>query len=148
MPDPTKEFFDGVAQRGPGIIARKYRGTMRFDLRHDSRTEHWYLTMADGSVRVTRESSDADAVVHVDAELFDQLVTSVRDVHAAWLRGALNVEGNIVLLTPFRDLLPPSPGAHDPGVRAWARRLGGGRPESMGTPQPGPDGDQRGEVAS
>jgi hypothetical protein len=123
MSDPTIEFFDRVGRTRPNYLPRKFDGTMRFDLRHGERTEHWYLTICDGDVEVSREHSTADSVLRTDKELFDRLVTGHRGVKAALLRGALTVEGDIQLLTVFRDLLPGPPGAHDPGVRARARRL-------------------------
>jgi hypothetical protein len=123
MSDPTSDFFDRVGRNKPNYLPRKFNGTIRFDLRHQQRTEHWYLTICDGDVRVSRERTDADAVVHTDKELFDGMAQGYRGVKAALLRGALTIEGDITLLTAFRDLLPGPAGARDPGVRARARRL-------------------------
>jgi hypothetical protein len=123
MTDPTTEFFDRVAQIDNRAVEQKYEGTIRFDLRTDQRTEHWYLTLSDGMAGVSRENIDADAVIRLDKDLFDEVVTGEENVHAAWLRGALTLEGRVPLLTAFRDLVPSPPGAHDPREWAQSRRL-------------------------
>ena len=48
-------------------------GTLRLDMREDGCTDHWYLTVADQQVRVTRSADDADLVVRADRAVFDQL---------------------------------------------------------------------------
>jgi hypothetical protein len=122
MSSPTADFFNEIGRRRTGDVPTKFHGTIRFDLLRDGRTEHWYLAIDEGTVTVSREHSEATSTIQTDEELFDLMVTGRRGVKAALLRGALTVEGDISLLTAFRDLLPGPPVAHDPGVRALARR--------------------------
>ncbi|MDM4718269.1 SCP2 sterol-binding domain-containing protein [Micromonospora sp. WMMA1363] len=89
-------------------------GTVRLDSRGGGRTEHWYLTIADQRVTVTRRADDADLVVRADRAVFDQIAAGVLHPAAALGRNELTVRGDIRLFMTLRRLFPGPPGAHHP----------------------------------
>ncbi len=114
MPEPIADFFQQVAVRGHEPVLEGTAFTLRFDLRHGAGTEHWYVTVDDGDVRVSREVRAAECVVHMDAALFRRLIAGATAAQAAWLRGELTVEGNPVPHRLFDRIYPGPPGARDP----------------------------------
>ncbi|MBM0234330.1 SCP2 sterol-binding domain-containing protein [Micromonospora sp. STR1_7] len=102
-------------------------GTLRLDVRGDGCTEHWYLTIADQHVRVTRAADDASLVVRADRAVFDRLANGEAHIAAALLRNDLTAQGDIRLLTLLRRIFPGPSGARHPrelGRAALAGRDG------------------------
>ncbi|MGI5522279.1 SCP2 sterol-binding domain-containing protein [Micromonospora sp. CA-259024] len=100
-------------------------GTIRLDVRGDGCTDHWYLTIADQHVRVTRAADDADLVLSLDRPLFDQMADGEMHPGASLLRNELTVQGNMRLLMMLRRIFPGPPGARHPrelGRAAMANR--------------------------
>ncbi|MFB9240044.1 SCP2 sterol-binding domain-containing protein [Plantactinospora siamensis] len=118
MSDPIADFFDRM-DRYPPSVPPKYRGSIRFDVATDSRTEHWGMIFDRGRVRVFREDQEADCVVRTNRPLFEGLASGSNGVYAAMLRNRISIEGDLTLLTAVRMLLPGPPGAHHPAD--WAR---------------------------
>ncbi|WP_422739326.1 SCP2 sterol-binding domain-containing protein [Micromonospora sp. WMMD729] len=106
-------------------------GTLRLDLRDDGYTEHWYLTVADQHIKVTRSADDADLVVRASRAIFDELVSGDLPPGTALLRNELTLRGDMRLLLVLRRVLPGPKGARHPrelGRAALARRSApGGR---------------------
>ena len=100
-------------------------GTVRLDVRCDGCTEHWYLTIADQHIQVTRSSDDADLVVGASRDVFDKLANGRMHLAVALLRNELTVRGNMALLMLLRRVFPGPAGARHPrelGRAALARR--------------------------
>ncbi|MFF4878568.1 SCP2 sterol-binding domain-containing protein [Micromonospora sp. NPDC000668] len=100
-------------------------GTLRLDVRGDGGTSHWYLTIADQHVAVTRSADEAELVVRADRAVFDQLASGERHLAAALLRNELTVRGNMRLLMVLRRIFPGPSGARHPrelGQAALAER--------------------------
>jgi glycogen debranching enzyme len=114
MTDVTAEFFDALARRGYDPRLENVNGTMRFDLAHDDRIDHWFVDIDDGNVSVSREERDADCVVQTDKAVFDRLVTGETISRAAWMRDQVTIHGPLSLLRLFERLYPSPPGARDP----------------------------------
>ena len=107
--DPTRTFFDDLAERRHEPLLRNASGTLRFDLVDGRRVEQWYVTIDDGDVTVSHEKAAADTVLRVDRPLFDQIASGRMNAMAAALRGALVPEGNLSLLILFQRLFPGPP---------------------------------------
>ncbi|MCW3815051.1 SCP2 sterol-binding domain-containing protein [Micromonospora sp. DR5-3] len=112
-----------VAGRHPDL-PENTAGSLRLDLRDGGRTEHWYLTIDQQDVRVSRSSDNAELVVGGDREVFDRLAEGGLNPAAAVLRNDLTVQGNLRLLLTLRRLFPGPPGARHPREAACG---GGGR---------------------
>ncbi|RLP95559.1 SCP2 sterol-binding domain-containing protein [Micromonospora sp. CV4] len=102
-------------------------GTLRLDAREDGHTEHWYLTVADQHVRVTKSGDDADLVVRAAPAVLDRLASGETHVATALLRNELTAQGDIQLLMLLRRIFPGPAGARHPrelGRAAMAGREG------------------------
>jgi putative sterol carrier protein len=104
---PTDAFFDGLAARGNEPLMRSASGTVRFDLADGDEVEHWYVTMRGGGVEVSHKKANADALVRLDRDAFDGMVSGTVNAMAATLRGELEVEGDLGLVMLFQRLFPP-----------------------------------------
>jgi len=129
---PIDRFFGGLAEAGHIATFERETATIRFDLldrenlddqnrdRHE-RVEHWYLTMADGEVTVTRQDwpaddrpaddRPADAIVRARRPDFEAIVTGRLNAQAAILRGLATCEGNMAAVVMFQRCLPGPPGS-------------------------------------
>ena len=114
MTDPTAAFFDQLARHGHEPLLEEAEGTLRFDPVDARGTDHWFVEMNRGDVRVSREARAADCIVHMDRAVLDRIVTGETQAQPAWLRRLLWVEGNLVLLRIFDRVFPGPPEAHDP----------------------------------
>ena len=56
--------------------------------------------------------------MRADKAVFDRVASGEQNGMAAFLRGAIEVEGDQALLLPFQRLFPPRPGARDETTRA------------------------------
>ncbi len=132
MVSPIDRFFGGLAEAGHIATFERETATIRFDLldrenlddqnrdRHE-RVEHWYLTMADGEVTVTRQDwpaddrpaddRPADAIVRARRPDFEAIVTGRLNAQAAILRGLVTCEGNMAAVVMFQRCLPGPPGS-------------------------------------
>ena len=105
--DATTRFFQALAERGHEPALAKARGTLRFDLRDDgARPERWLITISKGDVAVSQKSGKADCVVRADRALFDGIASGETNAMAAFLRGAIQVEGDGGLLLAFQRVFP------------------------------------------
>ncbi len=132
MVSPIDRFFGGLAEAGHIATFEREAATIRFDLldrenlddqdrdRHE-RVEHWYLTVADGEVTVTRQDRPADdrpaddrpadAIVRARRPDFEAIVTGRLNAQAAILRGLVTCEGNMAAVVMFQRCLPGPPGS-------------------------------------
>ncbi|MEV4626338.1 SCP2 sterol-binding domain-containing protein [Micromonospora sp. NPDC049523] len=114
MGEVTTSFFHGLGERAPDLLPKRAHGTLRFDLRNGTETEHWFVAMHHGNISVSPDRRDADCVVHVDGELFDRFTTGQANVISAMIRTECVLDGDIPLLMMFRRFFPAAPGAVDP----------------------------------
>jgi putative sterol carrier protein len=121
----TDRFFETLAGRGHEPLLEKASGTVRFDLADGAQTDHWMVRIEHGDLQVTRDDADADSVVRVPRNIFEQLATGQMNAFAALLRGQAAAEGNLELTVLLQRLLPGPP------------RGELSRPEAGPTPPPG-----------
>ena len=103
----TEEYFDRLCDHRQPILA-KTSGTLRFDVVEGESVLCWYVTIVKGDVSYTRgtEQKPADAVVHVEKKLFDDIVAGRGNAVAAVLRGEIGVEGKLDLVIVCQRLFP------------------------------------------
>jgi putative sterol carrier protein len=122
----TDRFFQTLADRKHEELLEKTSGKLRFDLSHGEQTDHWMVTVKDGDLAVSRDDeADADSIVRMPRNLFDQLVAGRVNAFTALLRGEAAVKGNLELPVLLQRLLPGPPRGEQP------------RPEAEPTPPPG-----------
>jgi SCP-2 sterol transfer family len=104
--DPISEFFASLAAPGQIATFAGESATLRFDVTSDGKMQHWYLTINNASVTVTRDSGPADAVVRIERPYLEEIVTGRLNAQAAMLRQVLTVEGSMAALMMFQRCLP------------------------------------------
>jgi putative sterol carrier protein len=110
MTDATAEFFEALAGRGHEPVLAKATGTLRFDLSDGGgRAERWLITISQGDVAVSHRNAKADCVVRTDRTLFDGIASGQANAMAAFLRGAIEVDGDRGLLLAFQRAFPGPP---------------------------------------
>jgi putative sterol carrier protein len=123
MADATAEFFDGLSRRGHEPLLGKLRATVRFDIVDGKRTDHWMLGLDDGDLAVSRSDGDADCVIQADKAAFDKVASGRTNAMAAYLRGALTLDGEPRLLVRLIRLFPDPVGTPEAsGDRAVGKR--------------------------
>jgi len=107
--DPTASFLEDLAVQPTLPLLAHTSGSIRIDLDDGGETSHWYLQVDRGSVKVTHRSGKADAVVRCQKKLFDQMCRGGANATAAMLRGVLEVEGDLGLVSSLARLMPGPP---------------------------------------
>lgn len=108
--DPTTQFFEALAARGHDPALAKVTGRIRIDLTDgDSRPVRWLITITKGDVALSHRNAKADCVVRSDRALFDRIASGEANAMTAFLRGAVEVDGDRGLLLAFQRVLPGPP---------------------------------------
>jgi putative sterol carrier protein len=123
-PDPTAALFQELVSQGPSPMLHHVSGTIRIDLHNGPEVEHWYVTLDKGGVAVSHRNTKADAVMRAEKKLFDGMCKGTVNADAAVLRGVLDVEGNLGLLTSFARLFPGPPRSRDSFLEREKERSG------------------------
>ncbi|MCW3819396.1 SCP2 sterol-binding domain-containing protein [Micromonospora sp. DR5-3] len=110
----TDEFFEEFTRRASRRLRARDFGTIRLDASADGRTDHWYLTVTNGTVTVSRDERSADCVMRADRKFFEALLTGRTNLDAAVLRRRYTIEGDPTKLYLLERMLPDPPGARDP----------------------------------
>jgi predicted lipid carrier protein YhbT len=117
LKDLTAEFFDRLGRGDQEMLPKKITTTIRFDLEHDGQTDHWFIEIEAGLIRVSREDRPADCVTRAGKCLFERITTGEANVFSEMFRNRLIVEGDrSMMLLAMRKLFPGPPGAHDSRV--------------------------------
>ncbi|MEH0973343.1 SCP2 sterol-binding domain-containing protein [Micromonospora sp. CPCC 205546] len=110
MADATEDFFHGLARRGHDRRLRSIdEGSVRFDISHDGRTDHWLVSIDKGDIRVDEEATGGDAVVAADRAVFDRIASGEAYFLTTVLRGEAAVAGSPRIFASVRKLFPPPP---------------------------------------
>jgi putative sterol carrier protein len=109
-------FFDSIAGPHPAV-PRTISGSLRFDLENGNRIEHWLVTFNKGAVSAARSNAAADCVAHTDKATMEAIIQGRVNAMAALLRGAMKIEGQVLLLAL-------SALANAPAARTQAKRVG------------------------
>ena len=106
MSDATTEFFESLSGRGHEPLLGNARGTLRIELADGKKAERWLVSVDRGDVAVSHRNGKADCIVRADRAVFDGLARGEVNAVAAFLRGAIAVEGDSQLLVLFQRLFP------------------------------------------
>jgi putative sterol carrier protein len=121
MTEPTRAFFKRLSEQHQPLL-ESLTGVVRFDIADGERTEHWYLQIRKGDVTVSHKESEADCVLSADIGTFDAILAGKMNAMAAVLRGALILEGKVILLTALQRLFPGTSEAPEKPQAGYARR--------------------------
>ncbi|MFC7548314.1 SCP2 sterol-binding domain-containing protein [Plantactinospora sp. GCM10030261] len=113
MTEMVAAFFERLPRRHD-VLPENVSATIRFDVSmHEGQTDHWYVRMRRGEVRVSRSVQPADCVIQGDAAVFDGLRRG-GSLLAALFRNDLSVSGDMRVFALLRQVLPGPPDARDP----------------------------------
>lgn len=104
--DPVSQFLAGLAEPGHLATFEGNSETIRFDVFDGKNVERWHVSMASGDVEVTHRNHPADAVVRIERQYFEAMVTGRLNAQAAFLRGLFSCEGSMAALIAFQRCLP------------------------------------------
>jgi hypothetical protein len=100
------EFFDELGKRGQDPRLTKAKGTARFDIADNGRSERWLLTIDKGNVGISHKNAAADCLVRTNRAFFDRAVAGKQNFFAGVLRGEVTVDGDPKLLVLLQRLFP------------------------------------------
>lgn len=106
MKASTAAFFDELGRRGHEPLLGRVSATVRFDISDGTSVDHRLLRIERGDIRVSSDDVPADCVVIVGAALLDEIIAGRTGAMAAFLRGALLVEGDPEVLVLVQRLFP------------------------------------------
>ena len=121
MTEPTRAFFARLSQQHQPML-ESTTGTVRFDIADGERTEHWYLRIHKGDVAVSHAADEADCVLSAEIGTFDEILSGRMNAMAAVLRGAVRMEGKVVLITVLQRLFPGASEVPAEPPAGYARR--------------------------
>jgi hypothetical protein len=108
--DPISAFFATLAA-GHHETFEDQSASIRFDVRDGASTDSWHVTISSGDVTVTHSDSAADAVIRVERQHLEAMVTGRLNAQAAILRGLYFCEGSMAACVTFQRCLPGPPGS-------------------------------------
>jgi putative sterol carrier protein len=97
-------------------------GLVRIDVHDGERVEHRYLRLERGVVTPVDGGDEADCIISGERETLEAVITGRANVMAALLRGALRVEGRIMLLVALQRLFPAREHLGERAPAGYARR--------------------------
>jgi hypothetical protein len=140
VPDPTVDFFDGVARRRHEPLLERVSTVVRFDLGDGQQRDLWTLVVRRGDLAVAHGESDPaqrpdmhdtdrpECVISTSRAIFERIAGGRTKPMTAWLRNEVVVEGRLSPLIMLERLLPGPPDAHDPRAMVAARLADERRP--------------------
>jgi putative sterol carrier protein len=111
MAEATAEFFERLEREGHEPVLEKATGRIRIDLVNGNTTESWLVAVDRGDVSVSHENGETDCALRTSEKLFEEMVRGQENAMAAFLRGAIEIEGDPEFLVLFQRLFPGPPHA-------------------------------------
>jgi putative sterol carrier protein len=103
MTDTTQAFFEQLAEHRYEPLLHSISGTIRWDIEGAG---SWFVGIQNGSVTVSRASTEADCVCKCSKEDFDRMVVGKQNPITLALQGKMKVTGNFGLAQIFQRLFP------------------------------------------
>jgi putative sterol carrier protein len=107
--DPTRRFFDELAQRGYEPLLRNLSGAVRFDISDGKSVERRYLSVDKGQISVSGRGSGGKNIIRADRAVFGRIAAGELNPVAAVLRGEFAIEGDWRMLVLVQRLFPGPP---------------------------------------
>jgi putative sterol carrier protein len=106
MSEATTRFFAGLESDDRRSLIANMNGTLRIELTNGGTTERWLVAAQKGDLHVSHGNAKADCTLRAPEDVFEKLVRGEDNPMAAFLRGAVTVEGDSELVVLFQRLLP------------------------------------------
>jgi putative sterol carrier protein len=125
--NPSEVYFNRLAKSGYQQLLHRVSGTLRFDIDQEDGDVHtWYVKIDHGTLDVSRADRRGDGVAAAPAadcvlagseSEFDRILTGKDSFAAAFVRGAVSVQGDHTLAQNIRRFSPPAEPASQPEKR-------------------------------
>jgi putative sterol carrier protein len=106
MSEATTRFFAGLEADDHRALLANMNGTLRVELTNGQTTERWLVAAEKGDLHVSHGNAKADCTLRAPTDVFEKLVRGEDNPMAAFLRGAVTVEGDSELVVLFQRLFP------------------------------------------
>jgi hypothetical protein len=116
------QFIEELRRRRHVGVLDKTVGTIRLDIVHRDRTDHWLVSVNLGDLHVTSGYREADCAFQMDETAFRRLAEGETVPFAAYLSNEVAVNGRFNLLIVLQQLFHGRPDAHDPRELAERER--------------------------
>jgi predicted lipid carrier protein YhbT len=110
----TEAFLRDLNLLGFEPSLAKTRGSVRVTVADASQPRSWLVRVDRGRVSVSQDDAPAECAVRGTGTLLDAILGGETNPVAAYLRGELDVEGNLELVVLFQRLLPSPTGRGQP----------------------------------
>jgi putative sterol carrier protein len=88
----ARDFFDGLASRADESKLAGMNNSYLFDIEGEGQ---WLVVVADGTIKVTEGSGEADTTITTSAETFEQIVGGEQNPTTAYMTGKLKIKGDM-----------------------------------------------------
>jgi hypothetical protein len=109
MKPSSAAFFDELGRHGHEPLLERVTSTVRFDIADGASVDHRLMRIDRGDIAVTADDVPADCTVIIDDALFDEIIGGRTGAMAAFLRGALIIEGDPEVLVLVQRLFRGHP---------------------------------------
>jgi putative sterol carrier protein len=113
MSEKTETYFQSLAAKGYQPLLHRVTGSIRFDLEDgDGGHQLWRVAIDHGNLDVRKEgegsADDTDCVVAGPEDELARILTGQDSFAAAFVRGAITVQGDHTLAQNLRRFSPPA----------------------------------------
>ena len=88
----AKDFFDSLESRADATKIAGMTNSYLFDIEGEGQ---WLVNVADGAIKVTEGSGEADATIETSAETFEKIVSGEQNPTTAYMTGKLKIKGDM-----------------------------------------------------
>jgi putative sterol carrier protein len=113
MSEKIETYFESLAAKRYQPLLHPVSGSIRFDLEAgDGGHQVWRVDIAQGNLAVRKQSEstaeDADCIVSGPEDELQRILTGQDSFAAAFVRGAITVQGDHTLAQNLRRFSPPA----------------------------------------
>jgi putative sterol carrier protein len=88
----AKDFFDNLESRADASKIAGMTNSYLFDIEGEGQ---WLVNVADGAIKVTEGTGEADATIETSAETFEKIVSGEQNPTTAYMTGKLKIKGDM-----------------------------------------------------
>jgi putative sterol carrier protein len=88
----AKDFFDSLPTRADADKLAGMSNTYLFDIEGEGQ---WLVVVADGAIKVTEGTGEADTTITTSGETFEQIVAGDQNPTTAYMTGKLKIKGDM-----------------------------------------------------
>jgi Putative sterol carrier protein len=88
----AKDFFDSLESRADASKIAGMTNSYLFDIEGEGQ---WLVNVADGAIKVTEGTGEADATIETSAETFEKIVSGEQNPTTAYMTGKLKIKGDM-----------------------------------------------------